>query len=177
MGNVHQGVMLDQRPIFLGGQGLVGPLRIGYGCITAAGSVVRKDEERPDRLVLGGGFKSVSLSWQPGVYSGVTRIYNLNVRYLAALISLRSWYAHVRPLFGGTMLSDQLILGLRRNLDLAIRERIKRFSAFIDKLKWSRNRLAGSKTPGKSAIQAHDQVLARAGRLWPGLIPPWTRMA
>ena len=55
MGDVHHGVMLNCRPIVLGGQGgLVGPVRIGYGCMTAAGSIIRKDELKNDRMLIGG---------------------------------------------------------------------------------------------------------------------------
>jgi len=56
LGDVPAGVMLDRPPIFLGGQGgLVGPCRLAYGTVTAAGTVVRRDELRPGRLVVGAG--------------------------------------------------------------------------------------------------------------------------
>jgi bifunctional UDP-N-acetylglucosamine pyrophosphorylase/glucosamine-1-phosphate N-acetyltransferase len=55
IGDVPKGVMLNQNPIFLGGQGgLVGPCRIAYGTVIAAGSVYRKDQLTPDRLVFDG---------------------------------------------------------------------------------------------------------------------------
>lgn len=44
IGDVPRGVMLDHPPIFLGGQGgLVGPVRLGYGTVIAAGTVWRDD--------------------------------------------------------------------------------------------------------------------------------------
>ena len=44
IGDVPAGVMLNQPPIFLGGQGgLVGPVRIGHGTVIAAGTIYRKD--------------------------------------------------------------------------------------------------------------------------------------
>ena len=44
VGDVSRGVMLDQDPIFLGGQGgLVGPSRIEYGTILPAGCISRRD--------------------------------------------------------------------------------------------------------------------------------------
>ena len=47
IGDVPRGVMLNQRPIFLGGQGgLVGPRRLGFGITVAAGTIIRKDEPR-----------------------------------------------------------------------------------------------------------------------------------
>lgn len=167
MGNVHQGVMLGQRPIFLGGQGgLVGPVRIGFGCITAAGSVVRKDEENPDRLILAGGMKALSLPWQPGVYSQVERIFNHNVRYIAGLISLQVWYAHVRPLFAKDRFSSELVLGMQNNLGLCIRERIRRFRGFCEKLVRSKEiLLAGARKSDSQGlsfrIQTHDKAIQR----------------
>ena len=42
IGDVPRGVMLDQPPIFLGGQGgLVGPVRIAYGTVIPAGTICR----------------------------------------------------------------------------------------------------------------------------------------
>jgi bifunctional UDP-N-acetylglucosamine pyrophosphorylase / glucosamine-1-phosphate N-acetyltransferase len=62
IGDVPQGVMLNQKPIFLGGQGgLVGPCRIEYGTVIAAGSIYRKDQLKPDRLVFEGGGRGGSV--------------------------------------------------------------------------------------------------------------------
>ncbi|MFN2356612.1 MAG: protein GlmU [Desulfotignum sp.] len=147
MGNVHQGVMLDQHPIFLGGQGgLVGPVRIGFGCLTGAGTIVRKDEERPDRMILAGGTKSVSLPRRPGLHTGAVRIFNHNIQYISALISLSAWYAHVRPIFAKDALSKKLITGLQKNLAGCIHERIRQLEKFCDTLR---------------ASQAHDRILIK----------------
>lgn len=161
MGNVHQGVMLKQRPIFLGGQGgIVGPLRLGYGCITAAGSIVRKNELKNDRLILGGGFKEVSLPRRVGVYSGVENIVNNNIAYIAGLISLGGWYHHVRPLFVHDYLSGELLLGMQQNLSDCIEERIKRLKGLNEKLTISRQiLLAGSKGKETKAICLHDTAI------------------
>ena len=52
-GDVPRGVMLNQAPIFLGGlAGVVGPTRIGFGSVLAAGGVYRADYDE-DLLVLG----------------------------------------------------------------------------------------------------------------------------
>src|SRR5512139_3792542 len=51
-GDVPRGVMLDQPPIFLGGQGgAVGPVRVGYGTVVAAGSVLLEDVLEDGKLV------------------------------------------------------------------------------------------------------------------------------
>ena len=170
MGNVHQGVMLNQRPVFLGGQGgLVGPAEIGFGCITAAGSVVRKSENRTDRLILGGGFKNASLPRKPGVYTNPGHIFTRNIAYIAGLIALDAWYQHVRSLFICDFYSKELIRGAKENLSSCIDERIKRLLAFGEKLKVSRDLLtAGSKGQGSAAVKSHDRVIAvleRAGEI------------
>jgi len=44
IGDAPRGVLLDQPPVFLGGQGgLVGPSRIAFGAIIPAGMIIRKD--------------------------------------------------------------------------------------------------------------------------------------
>ena len=171
MGNVHQGVMLNQSPIFLGGQGgLVGPLRLGFGCISAAGSIIRKDELKNDRMVLGGGFKEMSLPRRMGVYSGVDRVVNNNIAYIAGLISLRAWYHNIRPLFGHDQLSCELILGMQKNLDDCIDERIKRLWGFHEKLKLSEQiLLAGNKGKQTTAIYLHHaafEILEKAADIF-----------
>ena len=53
IGDVPRGVMLNQPPIFLGGQGgAVGPVRLGYGTVVAAGSVLRDDAPEDGRLII-----------------------------------------------------------------------------------------------------------------------------
>ncbi len=146
MGNVHQGVMLDQPPIFLGGQGgLVGPVRIGFGCLTGAGSIVRKDEKRPDRMILAGNTRSVSLPRRSGVHPGAGRIFHHNLQYLAGLAALHAWYVHVRPIFAQDPLSKELVSGLGKALIQSIGERIRQLEKFCDTLQNS---------------QPHDRILA-----------------
>lgn len=166
-GNVHQGVMLDQSPVFLGGQGgVVGPLRLGFGCVTAAGSIVRKSEETPDRLILGGGLKNMSVPRQPGSYTQVTKIINHNLSYIGALAGLRAWYSLVRPIFAaGDTMSGWLIQGLQENLDLCIQERIKRFTALEEKLIFSRQLLLDKgAAPDSGALTPHDLALDCIGK-------------
>lgn len=182
MGNVHQGVMLNQRPVFLGGQGgLVGPVRIGFGCITAAGSVIRTSEERNGKMILGGGLKSMSIPWQPGVYTHPEQIFTNNVAYIGELLALRAWYHGVRPLFASAYFSKELATGLQKNLDMCIDERIKRLTAFGDKVVSSRRLVSeASKEKGGVPLERHDRVLAMMPSVEPrvsefrsrGLAPP-----
>ncbi len=131
LGDVPRGVMLNQTPIFLGGQGgLVGPCRLEYGTVLAAGSICRKDELRPDRLIQEGGVRSVNITYTRGVHLTLKRIVVNNVHYIASLMALRQWYAHVRYMFVGQDFTRELFEGLRETLQAAIQERIARLLAY-----------------------------------------------
>ncbi|MGD9262241.1 MAG: protein GlmU, partial [Desulfobacterales bacterium] len=100
IGDVPLGVMLNQNPTFLGGQGgLVGPCRLGYGITVAAGTIVRKDEPRCDRLIFGGEGKGGNIPFTPGRHRNDKRIIVNNTIYIANLIALKQWYYKVRTLF------------------------------------------------------------------------------
>ncbi|BBO73554.1 hypothetical protein DSCW_09710 [Desulfosarcina widdelii] len=139
IGDVPNGVMLNQNPIFLGGQGgLVGPCRIAYGTVIAAGSIYRKDVIKPDHLVFEGGGRGGSVPYTTGIYRSVKRQATNNIVYLANLFALMAWYTHVRRLFVSERFPQALYQGLVDTLQTAIDERIKRFSAFCEKLQRSR---------------------------------------
>ncbi len=139
MGDVPNGVMLNQNPIFLGGQGgLVGPCRIAYGTLIAAGSVYRKDQLKPDRLVFEGGGRGGSVPYSTGIYRNVKRQTLKNFIYMANLVALMAWYTHVRRQFIGDQFPQALYEGLTDTLRLAISERIKRFTDFCEKLNESK---------------------------------------
>jgi bifunctional UDP-N-acetylglucosamine pyrophosphorylase/glucosamine-1-phosphate N-acetyltransferase len=138
IGDVPRGVMLDQSPIFLGGQGgLVGPARIGFGTVTSAGSVYQGDCPEGGKL-LSEGNRTVEKDFYPGFYGDVRRrVYN-NIVYLANLLALKQWYINVRQSF--FQLQDfgpELYRGAIEKLDMAVGERLKRFKALSEKMEQS----------------------------------------
>jgi UDP-N-acetylglucosamine/UDP-N-acetylgalactosamine diphosphorylase len=138
IGDVPKGVMLDQSPIFLGGQGgLVGPCRIAFGSTIAAGSIYRKDELRPGRLLMETAGRGGSVPFATGFYRVVKRTFVNNVNYIGNLFALRQWYLHVRPLFISSKFSQPLLDALIFNVDVAINERLARLEAFCEKLPFS----------------------------------------
>ena len=138
IGDVPSGVMLNQNPIFLGGQGgLVGPCRIAYGTVIAAGSIFRKDQLKTDRLVFEGGGRGGNIPYTTGIYRSVKRQAHNNFVYIANLIALKAWYTQVRSLFIGPSFPEPLYQGLVETLQTAIDERIKRFVAFCEKMRGS----------------------------------------
>lgn len=131
MGDVARGVMLKQKPIFLGGQGgLVGPCRLEFGTIVAAGTICRKDELRPNRLIFGGLKKEGSIPYRAGVMQGETRILKNNIIYIANLFALMQWYTEIRSQFISADFTETLHTGLKDKLTVAIKERIARLEAY-----------------------------------------------
>jgi UDP-N-acetylglucosamine/UDP-N-acetylgalactosamine diphosphorylase len=127
--------MLNQPPIFLGGQGgLVGPARLAFGITVAAGTICRKDELRPHRLIFGGAAQNGNIHYIPGAYTSITRILKNNIIYIANLLALMQWYQVIRFLFISREFPMELHQGLVKTLDLAIDERIIRLDGLMKKM-------------------------------------------
>lgn len=125
LGDVPKGVMLNQSPIFLGGQGgLVGPCRIAYGTVLAAGTICRNDQLVEDQLVFGEKAHSGKIPYVAGIYHGLKRILSNNIIYIGNLYALRQWYAQVRGKFVGPEMPLALFEGLQETLGYDIEERI-----------------------------------------------------
>ncbi|SHJ97607.1 UDP-N-acetylglucosamine/UDP-N-acetylgalactosaminediphosphorylase [Desulfatibacillum alkenivorans DSM 16219] len=160
IGDVARGVMLNQPPIFLGGQGgLVGPCRIEYGNVTAAGTVWRKDVSKPGSLLMERAAPKACMPFTPGVYKAVKRIAAHNLAYIADLLALRLWYVHVRSCFYRSGLEKALFEGLLDACGKALDERIKRFNAFCGKLEKS-NEMLRKAGQGSDALFAQKTDLA-----------------
>jgi hypothetical protein len=142
LGDVPRGVMLDQPPIFLGGQGgLVGPLRIGYGTVIAAGVVCRRDMPGGTWFLAESACpqvknsESANLSHDQNMYRNVKGRVTKSIRYIANLLALKQWYRHVRSLFIGKDPMDEILhAGALEKLAMAIEERIKRLEALARKM-------------------------------------------
>ncbi len=161
IGDVPRGVMLNQKPIFLGGQGgMVGPCRLGFGITVAAGTIVRKDETRDNRLIFGGGMKAGNLAFTPGLFRADKRIVVNNLIYIGNLVALRQWYHQVRPLFVGADFPETLLQGLKENIERAIEERIVRLEAVCTR-----------KSPAESDPEPSAKLQLRRDlyRCWPEL--------
>ena len=138
IGDVPQGVLLNQPPIFLGGQGgLVGPCRLAYGITVAAGTIVRKDELRAGRLIFGGAAPGGNAPYRLGRYGTPRRVVINNIVYIGNLIALHQWYVQVRRLFVSEDFPQALLSGLKEKLVLAISERIHRLEALSRKMQES----------------------------------------
>ena len=136
IGDVPRGVMLDQNPIFLGGQGgLVGPSRLGYGTVIAAGVIYRGDSPESGKLLVDGRVKKEDSVFYPGVYWNIGRRTLNSINYIANLIALRQWYLSVRfQFFQEDFMGRELYEGALEKLEMAIDERINRLKALAHKM-------------------------------------------
>ncbi len=138
LGDVPNGVFLDRNPVFLGGQGgLIGPARIAYGSVIAAGGVCRTDIEKEDQLLISETPKSGIHSYDTGVYKKIDRIVKNNLTYIGNIMALREWYKHVRCLYIRDDFDQAALDGGIRNLDLILTERIKRLDDLAIKMVYS----------------------------------------
>jgi bifunctional UDP-N-acetylglucosamine pyrophosphorylase/glucosamine-1-phosphate N-acetyltransferase len=158
IGDVPKGVMLNQPPIFLGGQGgMVGPLRIGYGNVVAAGSILRKDYPQDNQLIFDIPQSRDTRDFIPAAYSGFLRILENNILYLANLKALEAWYTHVRKLFFKTQEFGLFIYGgAMEILSLAVKERLKRLKVMAEKaVSSSLKQLESEPISEKQALYEH----------------------
>jgi bifunctional UDP-N-acetylglucosamine pyrophosphorylase / glucosamine-1-phosphate N-acetyltransferase len=141
IGDVPRGVMVNQPPIFLGGQGgMVGPLRIGYGNVVAAGSVLRSDYPEDNMLIIGKKTTGGTRHYVAAAYPGIVRIIENNILYIANLTALEQWYIHVRkPFLARVEFGMQMFNGLIDKLSLAKNERLKRLEAMAERAVASSN--------------------------------------
>ena len=135
IGDVPRGVMLNQPAIFLGGQGgIVGPIRMGYGNVVSANSVLRSDVTADNKLIVGKTYTAKTIDFKRGSYAGIRRIVKNNIIYIANLMALREWYVHVRrPFFDSQEFGGLVYAGLLDKLALAKKERLKRLKALAEK--------------------------------------------
>lgn len=136
VGDVPNGVFLDNKPIFLGGQGgLVGPARIAFGTVIAAGCVCRQDIFEQNQLHIPTSPKGGAMAYQTGVYRNIHRIVRNNLSYIGNIVALREWYRAVRSRFMTRDRFDNACLeGGLKNLDLVLAERIKRIGDVAKKM-------------------------------------------
>lgn len=135
-GDVPRGVMLNQPPIFLGGQGgAVGPIRVGFGTVVAAGSVLRHDIPEDGKLVVAVPPPGFVRDHHPRRYRNLARIVRNNLLYLGNLVALEEWYKRVRrPFFTRQELGELVYEGALDLLALAKEERSKRLVAMAAKV-------------------------------------------
>ncbi len=134
IGDVPHGVFLRQPRIFLGGlSGIVGPQKVGFGSLTLAGQVIRR--EVPPNRIVGEAARSIDKEFQ-ALNQFPSRVLKLNLEYIGQLAALQAWYRHVRLARIPTCSEyDGLRIVTRAAADLlsvSIDERVQRLRQFLD---------------------------------------------
>ena len=111
---------------------MVGPRRIAFGTVIAAGSICRKDELRPDRLIHPGETKAINIPFDCRFPKNWKKIVSNNIIYIANLISLMHWYRLVRYRFISDELPALVFSGSIEKLNMGINERIQRLKEFCE---------------------------------------------
>ena len=165
VGDVPNGVFLDNQPVFLGGLGgLVGPARITYGTVVAAGGVCRQDISEPGRLHIPAAPKEDTRPYETGVYGSMDRIVRNNLTYIGNILALREWYLHVRCRFVRDRFDQAVLDGGVVNLTRIVDERIRRLGDLAGKMEYSIQWL--NKNGGSAEVIATQQRFQSA---WPDL--------
>jgi UDP-N-acetylglucosamine/UDP-N-acetylgalactosamine diphosphorylase len=166
IGDVPRGVMLDQAPVFLGGQGgLVGPVQVEYGTVLAAGSVHRHDITTPNHLVMSPPNQQMDQPYDMTVYPRMEQRVIKNLVYIGNLLALKTWYLHVRkPFMSGDRFGQACYEGALEALGRVIAERIQRLGQLATKAERS---LGGLRAGDAAAddIVAHETLLES----WPAM--------
>ncbi|HEX9911104.1 MAG TPA: hypothetical protein VGA86_09470 [Desulfatiglandales bacterium] len=162
IGDVPRGVMLRERPVFLGGQGgMVGPLRVGYGNVIAAGTILRNDVTEENKLVIGKSYKGSVTNFTANQYSGLSRLVSSNVLYLANLLALEEWYTQVRwDFFRKQELGEAIYRGALEKLAMSKEERITRLKAMAAKMPESMRRDKQDSASAARKKEFHDRIKA-----------------
>ncbi|MDD5677286.1 MAG: UDP-N-acetylglucosamine pyrophosphorylase [Kiritimatiellae bacterium] len=148
IGDVPRGVMLDQPPIFLGGQGgLVGPTRLAFGTVVAAGTILRKDVLQPGLCLSRTAPTATAASttkpavamviapYRQGAYRAIQRIVVNNLIYMGNINALRIWYRDVRATFmRADPFQDACLAGAYARLAAVWQERVKRLEELAGKM-------------------------------------------
>ncbi|MDE5892488.1 MAG: hypothetical protein K2H45_06175, partial [Acetatifactor sp.] len=141
MGNVTEGVFLDQQRIFLGGMsGMVGPSTVGFGAMTVAGQVVRHDVA--DSTMHSERGRDMDWKWSPSEIvfpeKHFRQIYEKNAEFLAQLYALREWYLQVRLQRSRLQEDSELSLvltGAAETIQSCMKERVSRYNSLA--AEWS----------------------------------------
>ena len=163
-GDVPRGVMLDQPPIFLGGQGgTVGPIRVEFGTLVPAGTILRKDT--PAKTQPATASPGPINNYRAG-YKAIDRVIRNNLAYIGNLRALQAWYRHVRkPCLSGDTFRTALWQGAMAQLESAILERLSRLKELAGKLSEELCDEQPATSLPESIRTQHRQLV----REWPGM--------
>lgn len=153
-----RGVLLRSDPVFIGGTcGLVGPLEVGLGAVTAANCTIRKDV--PANTLVSTEDRAVSIpNFDRTAYSSLRRQFRVTSKLVATLRALETWYELVR-LPHAPLPERHLYEFALRRVTVQAQERIDRLAKVVAKLE------VRATAPSAWTQAEHRQLV----RVWPDL--------
>lgn len=141
IGNVTEGVFLDQKKIFLGGMsGIVGPVSVGFGAMTVAGQVIRHSVDA--NVMSAESDFELQKIWSPTEVEfsekRLRHIKNMNCEYITQLYALKKWYEDIRIPRSKLQNNEELTLvyqGAVSCIESCLKERFKRYNSFAKEWK------------------------------------------
>lgn len=134
VGDVTRGVFLREARIFLGGNsGMVGPQKIGFGSIAAAGQIIR--EVIPEMRLVYRNTPEINEEINLGYTDPPEMRTELNLEYIGQLLALKAWYEEVRLFrIPSSVDFDHLRIVTKEatdNIRICIDERIHQLQQFL----------------------------------------------
>ena len=163
LGNVVEGVFLQEKRLFIGGNNsLLGPVQAEFGALTAAG--LRVSGKLQEGLNLGNIFPTGHRDYDPRICSKAKEIVGSQVHYIGQLVALHQWYQEVR-LKTAPRASEisHLYQAALQMVVLNIQERIAQLDRFIAGLETSIRLLNQKIHPPQSVIMEQQTLLEN----WP----------
>lgn len=153
-----RGVLLRSNPVFIGGTcGLVGPLEVGLGAVTAAGCTIRRDVPE-GTLVSSADRAAIIPSFDRTAYGSLRRQFRVTAKLVATLRALEAWYELVRLPHAPPREQHLYEFALRR-VGVQAQERIDRLAKIVAKLE------AGARASSAWIQAEHRQIV----QVWPSL--------
>ncbi|OFV82472.1 MAG: hypothetical protein A2W26_01935 [Acidobacteria bacterium RBG_16_64_8] len=170
LGDVPRGVMLDRSPIFLGGQGgLVGPTRLAFGTVVAAGVICRKDILEENRLLAGrAAVRAGTRPYSSAAYTGLERLVANNLHYIGNIRALQAWYRAARKsLMSGLPSQEACHAGAIAQLALIFEERVSRLAQMVSRMSEVLVEAEMGKRPGlgEKIVHSYKELIDS----WPGI--------
>ncbi len=158
-----RGLLLRSAPVFVGGQcGIVGPVHIDFGAVTAAGSIVRKDIGAGVVYFRNAGNAEIA-GFDREVYAGLKRKFLTTAKLIGNLWAFDRWYETVR-LPHAAEHEKPFYEAARAQAAAHRRERIRRLEKLVGKLPRSAAKLAaGGDAKLRACLPEHRLLMER----WP----------
>ena len=139
LGNVPEGVFLRAPRIFFGGNGsLIGPARLAFGTVTAAGERVSGEIGPETGLQAAPPARERAGAFDPDTYGSIKRVFDAQVRFIAELAALDTWYAQVRARIAqGDAEREALYAAGRGMVRLNLAERITQLGGLAGRMERS----------------------------------------